>query len=118
MTEIICQRTGVSKTENYYSEGSFIAWMKSHDDKLVKIMVPENALRTGGYSYTCRASEVLILEIYDGENICDETTGLLGDEKTYRRGDLVKAEEYDGSLYHDGAGIHFRFSKEEAKRIQ
>lgn len=99
-------------------EGSFIAWMKSHDDKLVKIMVTENALRTGGYSYTCRASEVSILEIYDGENICDETTGLLGDEKSYRKGDLIKAKEYDESLYHNGAGIHFRLSKEEAKRIQ
>lgn len=64
--------------------------MKCHDDKLVKIMVPENALRTGGYSYTCRASEVLILEIYDGENIYDETIGLLGDEKTYRNYNSVK----------------------------
>lgn len=100
-------------------EGSFIAWMKCRDDKIVKIQVPENALRTGGTRYSCRASEVLVLAIFDGDTTCDEAVSIEDENLIFRQGELVKdSEEFDPSLLHNGAGIHFFITRAEAERAK
>ena len=99
-------------------EGSFVAWMKSHDGKIVKVLIPEGAKRTGNRTGSCRASEVFILDIFDGESSSEEVNGLLGDEKINHKGERVMSENFDESLYHDGAGIHFCFSRAEAELIE
>ena len=98
-------------------EGSFIAWKKCRDGKVIRLMVPEDAQRTGGSSYTCRASEVVILNIFDGENECEEAICLYDDEIVYHKGERIKdEEEFDPSLLHDGTGIHFYITRAEAER--
>ena len=100
-------------------EGSFIAWKKCRDEKIVKLQVPENALRTGGARYSCRASEVLILDIFDGENSCDEAISIDDETIIYHKGELVKdKEEFDSSLLHSGAGIYFFITRAEAEKAE
>jgi len=100
-------------------EGSFIAWKKCRDGKIAKILVPENALRTGGCRYTCRASEVLILDIFDGESTCEEAISIRDENIIYHKGELVKdEEEFDNSLLHNGTGIHFFITRAEAERAE
>ena len=93
------------------AEGSFIAWTKSTDNKIVKLLIPEHAQRTGGTYDTCRASEVEILEIIDGDTAIIEGG-------TYHAGDIVKFDKYDGSLYYSGEGIYFRLSRADAEMIK
>ena len=98
-------------------EGSFIAWKKCRDARIVKLQVTENALRTGGSRYFCRASEVMVLEVFDSNGKCDEAVSIDDETLIYRKGELVKdEEEFDPSLLHDGAGIHFFITRAEAER--
>ena len=100
-------------------EGSFISWMKCRDEKIVKIQVPENALRTGGSRYSCRASEVLVLDIFEGDTSCDEAVSIDDENLVFRKGELVKDnEEFDPSLLHNGEGIHFFITRAEAERAE
>ena len=46
-------------------EGSFVAWKKCREGKVVKLLVPEHAGRKGNTLHTCRATEVVVLDIYD-----------------------------------------------------
>ena len=98
-------------------EGSFIAWKKCGDGKIAKIKITENALRTGGNRDDCRASEVLVIDIFDGDNSCEEAVCIDDENKIYHKGELVKDEkEFDASLLHDGKGIHFFITRAEAER--
>ena len=100
-------------------EGSFIAWMKCRDEKIVKIQVPDNASRTGGTRYSCRASEVLVLDIFEGDTSCDEAVSIDDENLVFRKGELVKDnEEFDPSLLHNGEGIHFFITRAEAERAE
>ena len=90
---------------------SFIAWTKSTDNKIVKLFIPEHAQRSGGNYYTCRASEAEILEIIDSD------TAIIEGE-TYHVEDIVKCDEYDGSLLNGGNGIYFRLSRADAEEIE
>ena len=49
-------------------EGSFIAWKKCRDNRIVKLLIPETAKRTGAPTHSCRASEAVVLTIWDQEN--------------------------------------------------
>ena len=99
-------------------EGAFIAWKKCQDNRIVKLMVPENALRTGGDRFSCRASEVEILDIYSENNNCAEAVSF-EDDYTFRRGETIKDKQvFDSSLLHDGAGIHFFLSRAEAENYE
>lgn len=100
-------------------EGSFIAWKKCRDGKIAKIQITENALRTGGNRDDCRASEVLIIDIFDGDNSCEEAVCIDDENKIYHKGELLKdEEEFDASLLHDGKGIHFFITRAEAERAE
>ncbi len=98
-------------------EGSFIAWKKCRDGKVIRLLIPEEAQRTGGSRESCRASEVEILNIFDGEKECEEAVCLYDDEIIYHKGERTKdKEEFDPSLLHDGTGIHFYITRAEAER--
>ena len=100
-------------------EGAFIAWKKCRDDRIVKLMVTENALRAGGHRNECRASEVLVLEICEGGRSCREAVSFMDEEMVFRPGDIVRDEnDFDGSLWHDGSGIHFFLSRGDAERFE
>ena len=100
-------------------EGSFIGWKKCRDNRIMKIQITEGASRTGGYANDIRASEILVLEIYDGDKTCSEAVCLSDEKMIYHKGDVVRdTEEFDPSLLHDGEGIHLFLSRAEAERFE
>ena len=102
-------------------EGSFIAWKKCREDRIVKLLVPENALRTGGFHDALRASEVNVLDIIGPDGKHKDSAVSLSDESLiYNVGETVKIpkNEFDGSLWHEGAGIHFFLTRGEAERFE
>ena len=101
-------------------EGSFIAWKKCRDDRIVKLMIPETAARTGASAYSCRASEALVLDIWDRDNEpCGEAVSGRDESFVYRKGETVlPAEDYNDYLLDDGSGIHFFLTRSEAEQYE
>ena len=101
-------------------EGSFVAWKKCSGDKIVKLLIPENAQRTGMCKEHCRASEVKVLEITDSEgNKCEEAVSITDDSIIYRVGETVRPNaEFDNHMLIDGIGIHFYLTRTEAEDLE
>ena len=101
-------------------EGSFIAWKKCRDDRIVKLLIPADAKRTGASVYTSRASEARVLEIWnqDGEP-CEEAVSCADESFIYRKGETVHPkEDFDDHLLEDGSGIHFALTRTEAEQYE
>lgn len=101
-------------------EGSFIAWKKYREDRIVKLLIPENARRTGASTHSCRASEAVVMEIRNQENeSCEEAVSLRDEEIVYRKGAKVYPKEaFDDHLLIDGSGIHFFLTRTEAEQFE
>lgn len=97
-------------------EGSFIAWKKCRDDRIVKLLIPETAARTGACVYACRASEAVVLDILTPENTsCEEAVSGKDQDFIYRTGETVRpTDAFDDSLLKDGSGVHFFLTRTEA----
>jgi hypothetical protein len=105
-----------NETIGYFSvcpeEGSYIAWKKCKYNVLVKLLIPETALRSSSTSRKCRASEAVVLEVI-GTDIAysnyDETF-------TYKAGDTVRADGFSTNRWSECSnGIHHFMTKKEAE---
>lgn len=100
-------------------EGSFIAWKKCRDGKVVKLLIPEDAERKGSTLHSCRASKAVVLEIFDREgNPVDEAVSRLDKEFKYTKGAIVVPGASDPKRNGDVSGIYFVLSRAEAEAIQ
>ena len=84
-------------------EGSFIGWATPCRDTLVKLFIPEDAIRANDTRRVCRASRVIPLEVIPGAD-WHEDLGFTVGEPT--------EEEWDGNPFR--GGIEFRLTKGEA----
>ena len=100
------------------AEGSFIAWKKCREDRIVKLVIPKEAKRVGSNYWDMRASEAEVVEIIgpDGETY-SEAVSYFDPEFIYRTGDTAVAKEYDGDPYCNGDGIHFVLSRKHAEEL-
>lgn len=100
--------------------GSFIAWKKCRDNRIVKLMIPVKAKRTGASVYTCRASKARVLEIWDQDDEpCEEAVSGSEEAFVYRKGETVYPEEaFDDELLADGSEIHFFLTRAEAEQYE
>ncbi len=99
-------------------EGSFIAWKKCREGKVVKLLIPEHAERKGNTVHNCRASEAVVLEIYDKDgNSVEEAVSRFSKEFKYVKGETVIAEELDHRQYGDVSGIYFVLSRADAEAL-
>ena len=97
-------------------EGAFIAWKKCREGKVVKLLIPECAKRKGYSVFSCRASEAVVLEIYDQDgNPVDEAISIIDENFKYVKGETAVAESVDSRHYGDTTGIYFVLSREETK---
>ena len=98
-------------------EGSFIAYKKAADNKIVKLLVTEDAKRSSATSRKCRCSKAKALSI----------TNIKGTEKyemahsnykksfVYRVGEIVEVDNFDNNRWNEcSTGIHFFMTREEA----
>ncbi|WP_092325843.1 pentapeptide repeat-containing protein [Butyrivibrio sp. YAB3001] len=99
-------------------EGSFIAWKKCREGKIVKLLIPEHAKRKGSTLHSCRASEAVVLDIFDKEgNSVDEAVSRVDKEFKYIKGTNVIAKELDPKRHGDVSGIYFELSRREAEAL-
>ena len=99
-------------------EGSFIAWKKCREGKIVKLLIPEHAERKGSTLHSCRASEAVVLDIFDKEgNSVDEAVSRVDKEFKYIKGATVTAEKLDPKRHGDVSGIYFVLSRAEAEAL-
>ena len=100
-------------------EGAFIAWKKCRDGKVVKLLIPENAERKGSTLYSCRASEAIVLDIFDRDgNSVDEAISRSDKEFKYTKGATVVPKAPDPKRNGDVSGIYFVLSRAQAEAIQ
>ena len=109
--------TGFHPNMKCPEEGSFIAWKRCRDDRIVKLLIPETAERTGAFVYICRASEAIVLDIRDRDGEpCDEAFSKADKDFLYRKGETVRPKEaFDNHMLDDGSGIHFFLTRTEAE---
>ena len=98
-------------------EEDFIGWKKA-GDKIVKLHIPQDALRSSATTRKCRCNKAEVVEIYN-------TDGTIADERivssnydssfTYEVGKTVEVQDFDTNRWNECAkGIHFFINRQEA----
>ena len=98
-------------------EGDFIGWKRA-GGKIVKLRIPQDALRSSATTRKCRCNKAEVIEIYN-------TDGTIADERivssnydssfTYKVGETVEVQDFDTNRWNECAkGIHFFINRQEA----
>ena len=98
-------------------EGEFIGWKKA-SGKIVKLRIPEDALRSSSTTRKCRCNKAEVVEIYNID-------GTIADERiiqssydssfTYEVGKTVEVQDFDTNRWEECTrGIHFFIYRQEA----
>jgi uncharacterized protein YjbI with pentapeptide repeats len=97
-------------------EGSFIAYKKA-SQCIVKLLIPEDALRSSATTRKCRANKAKVLEItklLDGETL-QEVPSDYDNDFIYKVGEIVVVDDFDTDRWEEcSTGIHFFITKQEA----
>ena len=102
-------------------EGVFIGWKRA-SDKIVKLRIPEDALRSSATTRKCRCNKAEVVEIYNID-------GTIADERivnssydysfTYEVGKTVEVQDFDTNRWNECTrGIHFFINRREAINYQ
>lgn len=98
-------------------EGDFIGWKKA-GDKIVKLHIPQDALRSSTTTRKCRCNKAEVIEIYniDGTIADERIIGSSYDSSfTYEVGKTVEVTDFDEDRWNECAkGIHFFINRQEA----
>jgi hypothetical protein len=98
------------------SDGAFVGWKKVKD-KLVKLLIPEDARRSSATSNKCRCDKAQVLAITDtdGNNPIDKITNYNYAPCDYIVGETVIPDSFDENRWNECSnGIHFFINKQEA----
>ena len=98
-------------------EGDFIGWKKA-GNKIVKLHIPQDALRSSATTRECRCNKAEVIEIYNIDGtIADERiiSSSYGSSFTYEVGKTVEVQDFDTNRWEECAkGIHFFINRQEA----
>ena len=98
-------------------EGDFIGWKKV-GDKIVKLHIPQDALRSSATTRKCRCNKAEVVEIYNIDGtIADEriVSSNYDSSFTYEVGKTVEVQDFDTNRWNECAkGIHFFINRQEA----
>ena len=98
-------------------EGVFIGWKKA-GGKIVKLRIPEDALRSSATTRKCRCNKAEVIEIYNIDGtIADEriVNSSYDSSFTYEVGETVEVQDFDTNRWNECAkGIHFFINRQEA----
>ena len=94
-------------------EGAFVGWKKCRENVIVKLLIPDDAKRSSSTSRKCRASKVVVLEVFGAEYGVSQN-----DENTiYRVGETVTPDAWDEDRWKECSnGIHFFITRAEAEQ--
>ena len=102
---------------NCPSDGAFVGWKKVQD-KLIKLLIPEDAKRCSATTYKCRCDKAQVLAItsIDEKSVFDSVINV---EYTpnieYKVGEMVYPDKFDDDRWNECSnGIHFFINKQDA----
>ena len=98
-------------------EGDFIGWKKA-SDRIIKLHIPEDALRSSSTTRKCRCSKAEVVEIYNFDGtIADERQVASSRDSSfvYEIGKTVEVKDFDTNRWEECTrGIHFFLNRQEA----
>ena len=98
-------------------EGDFIGWKRA-GDKIVKLHIPQDALRSSATTRKCRCNKAEVVEIYNIDGtIADEriVSSSYDSSFTYEVGKTVEVQDFDTNRWEECTrGIHFFINRQEA----
>ena len=98
-------------------EGDFIGWKKA-GNKIVKLHIPQDALRSSATTRKCRCNKAEVVEIYniDGTISNEIIVNRSYDSSfTYEVGKTVEVQDFDTNRWEECTrGIHFFINRQEA----
>ena len=101
-------------------EGDFICFKKA-SNTIVKLLIPEDALRSSATSYKCRASKAVVLEIQELDGTKSDIISICSsydNSFVYEVGKTVEVDDFDTNRFNGcSTGIHFFINREEQQRI-
>ena len=99
-------------------EGSFIGFKKCHNELIVKLEIPADALRCSGTRRKCRCSKAKVLSItnVDGSDADTDIAASKYDKNfIYKVGETVEVRNFNTDRWDEcSAGIHFFITRQEA----
>ena len=99
-------------------EGSFIGFKKARKDYIVKLEIPEDALRCSATGRKCRCSKAKVLSITNIDGTEANTTEVFSKHDpsfVYKVGEIVSVDNFEPNRWKECApGIHFFITREEA----
>ena len=102
-------------------EGDFIGWKKA-GDKIVKLRILDDALRSSATTRKCRCNKAEVIEIYNIDGtIADERIVISSYDSsfTYEVGKTVEVQDFDTNRWNECTrGIHFFINRQEAINYQ
>lgn len=97
--------------------GAFIGWKKA-DGHIVKLRIPEDALRSSATTNRCRCSKAKILAIENLDGPVADVRRVSSDHDSsfiYEVGETIEVENFDRDRKNECApGIHFFCTRQEA----
>ena len=98
-------------------EGDFIGWKKA-SNRIIKLHIPEDALRSSSTTRKCRCSKAEVVEIYNFDGtIADERQVASSRDSSfvYEIGKTVEVKDFDTNRWEECTrGIHFFLNRQEA----
>ena len=102
-------------------EGDFIGWKRA-GDKIVKLHIPQDALRSSATTRKCRCNKAEVVEIYNIDGtIADEriVSSNYDSSFTYEVGKTVEVQDFDINRWNECTrGIHFFINRREVINYQ
>ena len=99
------------------TDGAFVGWKKVQD-KLIKLLIPEDAKRCSATTYKCRCDKAQVLAItsLDEESSFDSVTNVAYTPNIeYKVGEMVYPDKFDEDRWNECSnGIHFFINKQDA----
>ena len=98
-------------------DGEFIGWKKAKE-KIVKLLITEDAQRSSATSLKCRCSKAKVLEIQELDGSKSDVLEIASSYDTsfiYKIGETVEVPNYDTDRWNEcSTGIHFFISRDMA----
>ena len=98
-------------------EGDFIGWKKA-SEKIVKLYIPNDALRSSATTRKCRCNKAEVVEIYNLDGTISKQRCVKSDYNNdfmYKVGETVIVDNFDKERWSEcSSGIHFFINRQEA----
>ena len=97
--------------------GAFVGWKKCSYNRIVKLIIPEDAKRCSAFGRKCRCDKAVVLDIQDrdGNSIDGPAISKHDSAFLYVKGQEVSVPDFDDDRRNEcSTGIHFFITRQEA----